>query len=179
LRSALPDGTATAGTDGYSFATPLSRMGGMTLFDRDAPDGYPEDAAPWISAGTLVERSRFAQSFCIAYGSTGHNGSQSGTGNDAGNNTCDPVGLLKNKLPSSSWNNPGDVADYFLDLLFPAEGAANLALHRAAAVNFLNTDDTGLASSPFSGLGHATTSYDTRVRGMVAMLMTSARFQEQ
>lgn len=175
LRSANPDGTWTASTDGYAFSTPLSRMGNMLLFDRDAPDGYAEDGSPWISAGTLVERIRFAQSFCIAFGSTGHNNSSS----DAGNNICSPVALLKNKLPAGSWNDANAVADYFLGLLYPAEGTANLSLYRSAAVNFLNTGDNGLSASSFSTLGNTTTTYDTRVRGMIAMLMTMARFQEQ
>lgn len=175
LRSANPDGTTTASTDGYAFASPLSRMGGMNLFDRDAPDGYAEDASPWISAGTLVERIRFVQSFCIAFGQTGHSNSSS----DAGNNICNPVALLKSKLPAGSWDNAGAVADYFLGLLYPSEGAANLVLHRTAAINFLNTSDNGQAASNFSSLGNTTTNYDTRVRGMVAMLMGLARFQEQ
>jgi uncharacterized protein (DUF1800 family) len=175
LRSVNPDGSTTANTDGYSFASPLSRMGGMNLFDRDAPDGYAEDASPWISAGTLVERIRFVQSLCIAFGSTGHANSSS----DAGNNVSDPVALLKQKLPASSWDKDGDVADYFLSLLFPAEGAANLALYRSAAINFLNTSDTGTTTSTFSTLGNTSATYDTRVRGMVALLMASARYQEQ
>jgi uncharacterized protein (DUF1800 family) len=172
LRSVDPDGTATASADGYSIASPLSRMGGMNLFDRDAPDGYAEDASPWISAGTLVERIRFVQSFCIAFGSTGHN-----TG-DAGNNVCNPVALLKSKVlnENDNWGNAEVVADYFLKLLYPAEGAANLALYRTAAINFLNTGDNGTTASSFSA---ALPDYDTRVRGMVAMLMTMAQFQEQ
>ena len=75
--------------------------------------------------------------------------------------------------------NATAVADYFVSILFPAEGKANLDLYRNAAVAFLNTDDTGTASSPFSGLGNTNTTYDTRVRGMVSLLMTTQRFQEQ
>jgi hypothetical protein len=142
-------------------------MGGMNLFDRSDPDGYPETAPGWISAGTLVERIRFVQSFCNA-----------GTGDDAGNHTCDPVNLLRSKLPSSSWTDANAVAGYFVNLLYPAEGAANLALYRNAAVNFLNTNDNGTPSSPVFGSLTAA-NYDTRVRGMVAMLMTFQRFQEQ
>ncbi len=170
LRSLNPDGTATANTDGLdsSFANPMNRMGGMLLFDRAAPDGYPENGAPWISAGTLVERIRFIQAFLNA-----------GTGDDAGNNICDPVALLKKKLPAGSWNNAGAVADFFLGVLYPGEGMGNLSLYRTAAVNFLNTDDSGnsSASTQFNTLNAATT--DTRVRGMVSMLMAFQRFQEQ
>ncbi len=168
LRSVNPNGTATANTDGFSFATRLNNMGGMGLFDRGDPDGYPEGGASWISAGTLVERIRYIQAFCNA-----------GTGDDAGNHVCDPVALLKKKLPAASWNNAGAVADYFLAILYPGEGAGNLALYRQAAINFLNTADNGTTASLFSSLGNTTTTYDTRVRGMVAMLMTFQRFQEQ
>ena len=165
LRASTNGGTGiTSITDGYSVATPLSRMGGMNLFDRDAPDGYPENGANWVSAGTLVERIRFIQTFLNA-----------GTGDDAGNHQCDPVGLLKAKLPSQSWGNAGDVTDYFLGILYPAEGAANLKLYRDAGVAFLNTGNDGIASSFTSGISD----YDTRVRGLVSMLMTLQRFQEQ
>jgi uncharacterized protein (DUF1800 family) len=168
LRSLNTNGTATASSDGYSYRSPMARMGAMSLFNRADPDGYPESGPPWISAGTLSERLRYVQSFLLA-----------GTGDDAGNNTSDPVALLKKKLPSASWNNPTAVADYFVSILFPAEGKANLDLYRNAAVTFLNTDDAGTGSSLFSGLGNTSTTYDTRVRGMVSMLMTTQRFQEQ
>jgi len=177
-------GTFSANTDGYSFATPMSRMGGMNLFDRGDPNGYPEDGPGWISGGTLAERIRFAQSFAIASGQSGHSGSQSGAGNDASLCVCDPVALLKYKLPSQnppgSVTNAGDVADYFLKIIFPGEGAGNLTLYRNAVINFLNTDDTG-ASSPLSGLSMSgnPSPYDTRVRGAIGMLLGFQRFQEQ
>ena len=169
LRASTNGGTGiTASTDGYSAASPLSRMGGMNLFDRDAPDGYPEAGANWVSAGTLVERIRYIQSLLA----------NSSSLTDAGNNKSDPVGLMKAKLPSLSWGNAGDVTDYFLGILYPAEGAANLKLYRDAGINFLNTADDGIAASPFS-TGLSSTIYDTRVRGLVSMLMTLPRFQEQ
>ncbi len=180
-------GSFTGASDGYNIggsssgsATVLTRAGNMLLFDRDAPDGYPETGPPWISAGTLSERLRFVQSFCIAIGQAGHTGSST---NDAGSSTgCDVVGLLRAKTPASTWTNAGSVADYFLGLLYPGEGAGNLALYRQSAVNYLNTDDGGSNSSPFSSLTVSSTgnsTYDNRVRGMVGMLMTLQRFQEQ
>jgi hypothetical protein len=87
--------------------------------------------------------------------------------------------LLKAKLPSGAWNDAGAVTDYFLDLLFPGEGAANLDELRTAAIGYLNTSDNGLTASLFSSLVNTSTGYDTRVRGMVAMLLSSPRFQEQ
>ena len=172
LRSVNADGTATASTDGYSFKTQINRMGSMDLFDRAEPNGYPETAPGWVSAGTLVERLRYNQSYCIASG-----GSNRG---DAGNNICDPVALLKKKLSSGSWSDAGVISDYFLGIIFPGEGAGNLALYRKAAVDFLN--DGSLDSTPSStafSTSLSTANYDTRVRGMVAMLLTMQRFQEQ
>jgi hypothetical protein len=119
----------------------------------------------------LAERLRWVQALCIASGGNGHA--------DAGNSTTDPVALLKKKLPSAQWNNAGAVADYFLGILLPGEGKANLDLYRRAAVNFLNTADNGATSSPFANLANTAAAYDTRVRGMVAAIMTSQRFHEQ
>ena len=166
LRSANPNGTYTASTDGYSISgrsrtassSPLVRMGGMKLFDRDAPDGYPEDGAPWISAGTLAERVRFIQTYLMPPGDT----AKADGVTDGNFNLSDPVTLLRNKLPSSSWNDAGDVADYFLSILYPAEGTANLDLYRAYAIYFLNRSDDGLNDSPFVNLTNPT-GYDTRV----------------
>jgi uncharacterized protein (DUF1800 family) len=190
LRAQNANGSFTANTDGYSIggrsrgatSSPLVRMGNMRLFDRDAPDGYPETGPPWISAGTLAERIRFVQTTLMAVGDTNKADLISG-GN---NNLSDPAGLFFLKVaagPSqSTWKDPRAVADFFLQILFPGEGAANLDLYRQNAVNFLNTSDDGQSSSPFSALtpsNAAATPYDTRVRAMVAMLMTMQRFQEQ
>jgi uncharacterized protein (DUF1800 family) len=175
LRSANANGTFTADTDGYALRTPMKRMGEMNLFDRAEPDGYPETAPGWISAGTLAERLRFVQSVLIAAGQNGKT--------DAGDrNVTDPVSLLKKKLTNASWNNAGAVADYFVGILFPGEGKANLALYRNLAVNFLNTADDGVSSSVFNNLAVSSSAgsvYDNRLRGMVAMLLTFQRFQDQ
>ena len=183
ISSTNSTGGSTASTDGYSISgrsrtassAPLTRMGSMMLFDRDAPDGYPEAGAPWISSGTLAERIRFVQTALMA--TTDANKADGISGGNF--NLTDPVALLKAKLPSGSWNNAGAVADLFLGYLLPAEGKANLDDYRTLAINFLNTADSGTGSSLFSGLGNTTAAYDTRVRAMVSMLMTLPRFQEQ
>ena len=73
------------------------------------------------------------------------------------------------------------MADYFLGILFPAEGRANLELYRTAAIDYLNTSDNGQTASPFSSLSTTgnPSPYDLRVRGLAAMLLSSPRFQEQ
>lgn len=171
LRAADQDGTFTAESDGYSMYNPMNRAGRMRLFDRDNPDGYPESGAPWISAGTLAERLRFVQALLIPAGQSGRS--------DAGNNTVDPVRLLKLKLPQSDWNNAAAVADYFTRTIYPSEGLANLDDFRREAIAFLNTSENGNSPSPFSSIANTTSVYDLRVRGMVAMLLTYPRFQEQ
>jgi hypothetical protein len=139
----------------------------MGLFDRDAPDGFPEAGPPWVSAGTLAERIRFSQDMLLS------------SGKEYTATTSDPVGLIKKKLPPASLTDAAAVVDYFLAILFPGEGSGNLADYRTQAINFLNTADDGVTASLFAGLGSATSNYDLRVRGMVAMLMTFPRFQEQ
>jgi hypothetical protein len=183
-RSANADGTFTAATDGYSISgrsrtassAPLTRMGTMMLFDRDAPDGYPETGPPWVSAGTLAERIRFIQTTFMATADA-----RKADGISQGNfNVTDPVQLIRNKIPSGSWNDANVVASYFLGILYPGEGQGNLADYRQLAVNFLNANDAGTGSSAFNGLGGpGAANYDTRVRAMVSMLMTLQRFQEQ
>lgn len=171
------DGFAIGGTSASS-STILSRAGNMLLFDRDAPDGYPESGPSWISAGTLCERVRYVQSLCIAPGESGHTGSSN---NDAGNSYANPVALLQARSPTNTWLNAPAVVGFFMSNLYPGEGVGNLLLLRDAAINFLNTDDNG-AVSLFSGLTvstSATSVYDKRVRGMVGLLMASPRFQEQ
>jgi uncharacterized protein (DUF1800 family) len=180
LRSVRLNGTATAETTGFgisgnsasSSGAPLNRMGGMLLFDRSDPDGYPEAGAGWISAGTLAERLRWIQSFLTK-------------GNPDGN-VSDPADLLFRKLPENQWRNAPAVAGYFVNLIYPGEGRANLEQYISNAVDFLNSDNAGVknASTAFSllnpdGNQQELDAYDLRVRGMVAMLLTLQRFQEQ
>ena len=171
LRALATDGTYTANSDGYGIRNPINRMGRMRLFDREEPDGYPEGGVPWISAGTLTERLRFSQALMLTANASGKS--------DAAGNFTDPVKLLKSKLPQASWNSYDAVAEYFVNILFPGEGKANLDEYRRMATWYLNTGDDGFSGPEFSALANTSTAYDTRVRGMVAMLMTFPRFQEQ
>lgn len=160
--------SATSDTDGYGIVTALGRMGGMNLFNKAEPDGYSEFGRIWLSTANLDERWRFAQHLLMAsnYGLKTTDGTR--------NNTTDPVKLIRLKVPSDKWNDPGAIVDYFAQLLYPGEGAANLGLDREAAISFLNTADDGRTESPFNFSSH-----DGRIRGMVALLMCFPRFQEQ
>ncbi len=185
-------GSFTASTDGYGLVhsvgggvqsqgseAPMGRMGGMILFSRTDPDGYPESGAGWVSAGTLAERIRYVQTLLMQSGITNKT-----DGNFyQSRNITDPVTLLRLRLPVlADQKDASKVADLFLSLIYPGEGKASLDEYRTHAMNYLNTDDSGANSSPFNLLtpsNVANNIYDTRVRGMVAMLMSLQRFNEQ
>lgn len=164
----------TADTDGYDLRSPISRMG-MNLFDRADPDGWPEHGAGWIDTARISERMRFIQNLLMA-ATDSLKDTDYGAGND--DNVSNPVQLLQARLPTAQWRDAAAITDYFLEILFPGEGKANLDLDRRAALAFLDSDDAG-KPAPFANLAPGTTAYDTRVRGMVALLMTFPRFNEQ
>ncbi|MBM3902234.1 MAG: DUF1800 family protein [Verrucomicrobia bacterium] len=171
LRVPLADGSSSSETDGYGLANFMNRAGRMRLFDRVEPDGYPEDAAGWVSAGTLAERLRFVTSALMPAGMTGKD--------DAGANTrVNVLGVLQSRLGAEGVRDSGRVADLLLQMLFPAEGKANLEAYRKVAVGFLDTTDGGTAS-PLSSLTVGSTAHDQRIRGAAALLMSTQRFQEQ
>ena len=165
----------TADTDGYGLSGPFSRMGGMNLFAKPEPDGWSEFARIWLNTANLCERMRFAQHLLMPTSSATKDDDYGAGGT---RNVSDPVKLLKLNLPAQDWSNAAAVVDFFLGILYPGEGRANLDLDRTAAINFLNTNEAGGAAL-FSGLSNTSASYDGRVRGMVALLMCFPRFQEQ
>lgn len=174
FRTQRAGGGFTADSDGVGIQAMLTRSGRMRLFDRGEPDGYPEAGAPWISAGTLAERLRYVQA--LALRATGVNARPAGELDNK--SYIDPVALLRERKPAGL-TNATVAADYFLGLLFPAEGAANLYAYRELAIRFLNTADDGTTASTYSSLSPGTVAHEDRVRGMVAFLMTTPRFQEQ
>ena len=172
--------STTADTDGYGISgsgntSPLSRMGNMGLFNKPEPDGFSEFGRIWLNTANLCERMRFAQHALMPLSGSLKT---SDYGTPGSKNTTDPVKLLKLKLAPGSWNNDGAVVDFFLALLYPGEGRGNLGPDRQAAISFLNPTELG-AASPFNVLPNTGTSYDGRVRGMVALLMCMPRYQEQ
>ena len=134
----------------------------MRLFNRAEPNGYPEDAQGWISAGTLSERLGFVQKALSAGGST----------------DLSPSKLIQLKHPEAQ-KDADRIADFFLALLFPSEGKPNLQDLRNTVVLFLNTAIDGKTSSPFANLNTTSTEYENRLRGMVALLMSTQLFEEQ
>jgi uncharacterized protein (DUF1800 family) len=173
-------GNFSATTDGYSIvsgataqttAHPLNRMGRFLIFDREEPDGYPETGTVYVGANGLAERVRWVNSI-LTDPPTADN-------INGGNNTrIDPLGVIERFLSTGLRRNADEVARLFLRLLYPGEGGANLDQYRRLAVQFLNTSDSGTASN-FSGLTYGSSTYNNRVRRMVAMLMSMPRFNEQ
>jgi hypothetical protein len=170
----------TASTDGDSIAgananTPLIRAGNMGLFDRDTPDGYPEDGNGWISAGTLNERTRWVQTALMAVGDAAKNDGIAG-----GNNTIvDPMALITRRLNPAQQNDIDAIVNMFLELIFLGEGNINLDLYRNMAKDWLNQDKDGNPSSYASAPATGTNGKEERVRGMVALLLSLPRFHEQ
>lgn len=176
LRADLGGGLFTASTDGYDLSDPMW-YAGMELFGRDFPDGWSEIGRNWIDTGALNERFRFVENLLMPAGDALKTVDYGSSGAD---NHCDPVSLLTAKLPGSSWTDATAVANFFLALLFPGEGKANLDLERAAAVDYLNSGDDGIpGASPFSALSVGAVEYQKRVRGLVALFMSGPKFQEQ
>ncbi len=182
FRAAKPDGAFTAATDAPNLVASgglLDRAGRMRLFDRAEPDGYAEDGGGWVSAGTLSERLRYVQSLALAGA-----GLATGTGvrsnpDSLGSSRIDPSAVIALRLANGAQRSAEAVTDCLLGLLFPSEGAANLREYRALGIGFLNTANNGTTPSDFSALAPGTKDYDSRVRGLVALLLSSPRFQEQ
>jgi uncharacterized protein (DUF1800 family) len=184
-------GSFTAYSDGYGLVLPptargdnapgsvLQLLGDMNLFNREDPDGWPEAGAGWINNSSVTERINFLSSLLTA---VGQSGKTNGNLNFANNVTL-PVRLLQHRMTAvADQRDAGKVADFFLALLYPGEGKASLNEYRAAAIDWLNTDNDGLTPSAFAALTPSSSpgsAYDTRVRGMVGMLMALDRFHEQ
>jgi len=175
------NGVYTADTDGYGVSglgntSPLIRIGNMQLFNRPEPDGYPEFGRLWLNTANLCERMRFCEHLLMSASAASKTTDYGAPGVK---NISDPVGLLQTRVPSASWNDPAAIVDFFISILYPGEGKANLDWDRTAAIQFLNFNQANPPQpSAFSGLSVGSAEYDGRVRGMVALLMTFPRFQE-
>jgi len=166
----------TGDTDGYGISggsgntSPLSRMGGMGLFNKPEPDGFSEFGRIWLNTANYCERMRFAQHLLMPVTGSLKNSDYGAPGL---RNLSDPAALVRLKVPPGDWNNPANIVDYFLNILFPGEGMGNLGLDRQYAINYLITNDAGQPAS------FNLSANDARLRGMVAFLMCLPRFQEQ
>jgi uncharacterized protein (DUF1800 family) len=177
------NGVYTADTDGYGasqsqggFLSALSRMGNMTLFNRPEPDGYPDFGRLWLNTANLCERMRYCEHLLTSASSTSKSSDYGPVGVK---NVSDPLSLLQARVPGPSLSDAGAVVDFFISILYPGEGTANLDLDRSAAMQFLDSNQLNPPQpSPFANLGFGSAEYEGRIRGMVALLMAFPRFQE-
>jgi hypothetical protein len=165
---------------GLSTATsttfPLDRMGNYRIFDRDAPDGYPETGTVYVGPGGLTERSRWLD---VLLDETQADGLGASTGPIRAT-FANPVTLLQEYVPVAKRLDADAVARFFTAIYFPGEGGANLDYYRRRAIDLLNTSEAGVyAAGSFSAQTVGAPEYNYRVRRMVSTLMTMPRFHEQ
>lgn len=163
------------GNTAQATAYPLNRMGLFLIFDRDAPDGYPETGPTYVGASGLVERARWVNS--VMYPTYNQN-SDSITG---GNFTkFDIQGVLDHFLSRQAIADGDQVVRLFLRLLFPGEGEINLDGYRRIGLSILNQTSTGTASpwNPSTTLPLSDVNRE-RVQRMVGAFMSMPRFSEQ
>jgi uncharacterized protein (DUF1800 family) len=180
----------SADTDGYSIvsgtnsttsAHPMVFMGEYRLFDRAEPDGYPETGSIYVGASGISERVRWIHSILPRRSTTSTPlGATTSNGINGGNHTfIDPVSFMQQHLGTGLHKDADAVVRFFISRIYPGESPANMDEYRRIAIDALNTADNGTASL-FSGLGAITSStYQDRVRRMVAILMSMPRFNEQ
>ena len=93
-------------------------------------------------------------------------------------NTANPAGLFINAYASDQtmWTNAAAVADFFIDLLYPAEGTGNLDADREECIRLLNSDTNGAPDSAPLALD---ATYDGKIRSAAGLLLANPKFHEQ
>jgi uncharacterized protein (DUF1800 family) len=140
-------------TDGATitrlYLTPLQEV----FHVNPVPTGYSELGGDWLDTNNLLVR----QNFGLDLGSR--------TGNAFGN---DVIGLLNANgvATAPSPNNAAAIVDFLSEAMF---GGALSGAERQAAIDYLNTDDTG-AASPYT---------DARIRETAGFLLGYPQFIEQ
>jgi hypothetical protein len=163
-----------AGNSAQATAYPLNRMGLFLIFDRDAPDGYPEVGPTYVGASGLVERARWVNSVMYPTYNTLADGIV------GGNNTkMDVSGAMDRFLSATARQDAEQVVRLFLRLLFPGEGEANMDGYRRIGLSILNQTSTGTASPWNPGGGALSVANRERIQRMVAAFMSMPRFSEQ
>ncbi|HET8945641.1 MAG TPA: DUF1800 domain-containing protein, partial [Candidatus Polarisedimenticolia bacterium] len=140
-----------AATDGQSMVEGyLTRM--SELFHRNpVPTGYSEIGADWLDTNNLLERRNLGMSVAtsVSFGS-------------------DVIGLLHDHGVSTAAapNNAAAIVDDLSSVLF---GSALTASQRQRAINYLNTDDSGVPA-PYD---------DARIKETAGYMLGFAQFLEQ
>ncbi len=139
-------------TDGLQEILASLTEAGQVPFFNEIPTGYSERGGDWISTGlTLVHQNW---------------GIKLGTYPLSTNFSSQPVPLLNANGISTAPGNAPAIVDFLGQILF---GGNMTPAERQAAINYLNTDDTG-TPSPYD---------DARIREVVGLMLGYPNFQEQ
>jgi len=145
--------TVRGRTDGAQVhRTYMTRMQEV-LHRNPVPTGYSELGDDWLDTNNLLERQNFGYDMAIR------------TGNTFG---ADVIGLLNAHGISTSPtpNNSQQIVEFFNDIMFAGELTA---AERQLAIDYLNTNDTGVPSNYTS----------TRIRETAGFMLGFAQFLEQ
>jgi hypothetical protein len=128
---------------------------GMSLFQRDEPDGYSEFGIDWVDTLTLLERMSFAQAL----------GSNLGFSNSRWD--------IDATMSLNGLTDPAGLIDYFDVLLFSSSLRAD---RKALLLDFANTNDDG-QPSPWEN--QTVNTKRARLQGMTGLLLALPEFQYQ
>jgi hypothetical protein len=128
---------------------------GMTLFQRDDPDGYDEKGVAWVDTLGLLSRTKFNQAL----------------GKDLSHSRS--VWDINATLTANGITTPEGLIDYFDNLLF----ANRLPqIRRTVLLDYANTDDLG-NPSPYASL--STNQKTARLRDLTGLILSTPEFQFQ
>lgn len=128
---------------------------GMMIFERDDPDGFSEYGYDWMDTQGLLERMKFSQSLA-------DDGDYSGTNWD-----------IETFLSTNQLQTTEDVIEYFNTTLFQGQMTEQ---RKAVFLEYANTTLDGSVSIA-DGLGRSARL--SRMRAMVALILSSPEFQYQ
>jgi uncharacterized protein (DUF1800 family) len=138
-------------TDGSSQVFNYLQQAQYLPYLNPVPTGWSERGDDWIDTNNLLVR----QNFGIAMGAN------SGT-----NFGSDPLGLLTANGVSTAPGNAAAIVDFLADAMM---GGALTPAERQKAIDFLNTNDSGVPSNY----------NNTRIRDVVGFLLGYPQFEEQ
>ncbi len=138
--------------DGRSLTATLESMG-MSLFDRDDPDGWPERGDRWIGTTSLLERVNFVRTV---------------SDNVSSRFSWDPIQILN----AANAQSETEIIDLFDDLLY--QGTLN-ATERLLLQRFAQTLPNG-TMAPFDPTAP---DYQDRVQQLVGLMLSMPRWSFQ
>ncbi|HZN02364.1 MAG TPA: DUF1800 domain-containing protein [Candidatus Polarisedimenticolia bacterium] len=140
-------------TDGQSSVRNYVNRMSELFHQNPVPTGFPEIGADWLDTNNLLERQNFGFDMATR------------TATSFG---ADVIGLLNAAGVSTAPtpNNAPAIVDYLAGVLY---GGALTASERQRAIDFLNTNDSGVVSNYT----------DTRIRETAGFMMGFAQFLEQ